>query len=405
MYHTLSFFLLIYYNKRQRKWEVMTLLLKNIKVLDPIEGEMIASIYIEDGIIVDVAKQIDREADMVFDFQEMSLKAVPGFIDIHIHGSAGFDVMDATDEALKGIAQSLPKEGTTSFLATTMTQSIYAINKALANVAHYQKGEKEAEIIGIHLEGPFVSKKRAGAQPIRYIIQPSMDLFDQWQMQSNNNIKIITIAPESKGALSFIEHYSTDVIVSLGHTDATYDEMVQAIQAGACHITHLYNQMSPLHHRDVQAIGAALLEETLLTELIVDKIHSHEKAVQLAFRMKGADNIILITDAMRAKQMPPGNYELGGQAVVVSEIDARLEDGTLAGSILTMEQAVKNMQNITGCSDLELVKMSSYNAAKQLKLKKGRLSPGFDADITIVDEHWNVLFTICKGVLAFKKDL
>ncbi len=381
----------------------MSLLIKNIALIDPLEGQYMASIYIEDGIIIDIAKQIERVAETVIDFQDMPLKAVPGFIDIHIHGSAGHDVMDATEEALRGIAQSLPKEGTTSFLATTMTQSIYAINKALQNVARYQPGKKEAELIGVHLEGPFVSKKRAGAQPIRYIIDPSIDLFNQWQNKSLQNIKIVTIAPEVKNALSFIEQISSEVIVSLGHTDANYSEMIAAIQAGASHITHLYNQMSPLHHRDVQAIGAALLEEELLTELIVDTIHSHEKAVELAFRLKGADNIILITDAMRAKQMPPGNYELGGQAVVVSEKDARLEDGTLAGSILTMEQAVQNMKKITNCSELELVKMSSFNAAKQLKLKKGRLSPGYDADITIIDDQWNVLYTICKGVLAYKK--
>lgn len=383
----------------------MSLLIKNIELIDPLEGLYTASIYIEDGIIVDIANQIEREADTVIDLHHTQLKAVPGFIDIHIHGSAGHDVMDASEEALRTIAQSLPKEGTTSFLATTMTQSIYAINKALQNVARYQPKEQEAEIIGIHLEGPFVSKERAGAQPIRYIIAPSIDLFDQWQKQSMNNIKIVTIAPEVKGALPFIEKYSSEVIVSLGHTDANYGEMISAIHAGASHITHLYNQMSPLHHRDVQAIGAALLEEELLTELIVDTIHSHEKAVELAFRMKGADKIILITDAMRAKQMPAGNYELGGQAVVVSEKDARLEDGTLAGSILTMEQAVKNMKNITNCSELDLVKMSSFNAAKQLKLKKGRLSPGYDADITIVDDQWNVLYTICKGVLTYKKQV
>ncbi|MEO4052562.1 N-acetylglucosamine-6-phosphate deacetylase [Solibacillus sp. CAU 1738] len=381
----------------------MTLLIKNITLIDPVKGELTSSIFIEDGSIVEVAPNINREAHTILDFSNEQVKAVPGFIDIHIHGSAGYDVMDATPEALKGIAQSLPKEGTTSFLATTMTQSVDAISRALENVASYKRNDKEAEIIGVHLEGPFVSKKRAGAQPMEFIIEPSIELFEQWQTLSANSIKVITIAPEVIGALQFIQEKSSELIVSLGHTDAAYDEMACAVRAGARHITHLYNQMSPIHHRDISAIGAALLEDQLMTELIVDTIHSHEKAVELAFRMKGADKIILITDAMRAKQMQAGNYELGGQAVIVSQKDARLTDGTLAGSILTMEQAVKNMRTITSCSDMELVKMSSYNAAQQLHLKKGRLQSGFDADITIVNNQWDVLYTFCKGQLAYKK--
>lgn len=261
-------------------------------------------------------------------------------------------------------------------------------------------------MLGVHLEGPFLSTIRAGAQPVEHMIAPSSELFNKWQEISGDRIKLVTMAPELENGLAFIEELTKGgVVASLGHTDATSDVVHSAVEAGASHITHLYNQMSPFHHREPGVVGAAFLEDSLQVEIIVDGIHSHPKAVELAYRQKGASGIILITDAMRAKGLPPGTYDLGGQDVEVTHKDARLPDGTLAGSILTMEHAAKNMKAITNCTVAELVAMTSTNAATQLGLdNKGKIESGKDADLTIIDEDWTVQLTICRGNLTYSKE-
>ena len=384
-----------------------TLLISNITIADPKKDSISGDIYIENGEIIEVATAINKVADIRIDATGKDWIVVPGFIDVHIHGSSGFDVMDATPEALNGLASALPREGTTSFLATTMTQSDEAIAGALHNASLFNADEMQAEMVGVHLEGPFISSIRAGAQPVEHIKTPSFDIFEQWQELSGNRIKIVTIAPEVENGLVFIEELTASgVIASLGHTDATSDVVRSAVEVGATHVTHLYNQMSPFHHREPGVVGAAFLEDSMTVEIIVDCIHSHPKSVELAYRQKGSNRIILITDAMRAKGLPPGTYDLGGQDVEVTNKDARLPDGTLAGSILTMENAAKNMKSITNCTLAELVAMTSTNAADQLGLSnKGRIEPGKDADLTIVDEDWNVQMTICRGNIAYTKEV
>ncbi len=380
--------------------------ISNVTIAHPYKEAEQGSLFIEDGKIIDEKKAIGKEVTLI-DGTEKGWIIVPGYIDMHIHGSAGCDVMDATQEALSGLASALPKEGTTSFLATTMTQQLDAISNALQNASSFQSTPQQADMLGVHLEGPFISPVRAGAQPIEHIIDPSITLFADWQKRSGNRIKLVTIAPEQPGGVEFVQAMKElGVIASIGHTNATVDEVNEAVKAGANHVTHLFNQMSPFHHRDPGSIGGAFLEEALAVEIIVDGIHSHPKAVELTYRIKGADHIILITDAMRAKGLQPGIYDLGGQQVHVSEKDARLHDGTLAGSILTMENAAKNMRAITGCSLREMVQMTSTNAATQLGLSnKGRIEFGKDADLTILDSDWTVQMTICRGEIAYRKEL
>jgi N-acetylglucosamine-6-phosphate deacetylase len=383
-----------------------TMMLSNFTIADSTNDSFVGDIYVEDGKIIEVAASLDRLADVHLQDEGRKWFVVPGFIDIHIHGATGFDTMDATQQALDGLASALPCEGTTSFLATTMTQSDSAISKALVNTSLFQAQDNQAEMLGVHLEGPFISPDRAGAQPIEYIRKPSISLFEQWQKQSGNRIKLVTIAPETEGGLAFIEELSkSGVLVSIGHSDATAETVSKAVEAGARHVTHLYNQMSPFHHREPGLVGACLLEDDLSVELIADFIHSHPKALELAFRQKKAQRVILITDAMRAKGLQPGIYDLGGQDVHVNHNEARLGDGTLAGSVLTMENATKNMKSATGCTISELVAMTSTNAAKKLGLSnKGRIEAGKDADFTIIDENWNVQMTICRGNIAYTKE-
>ncbi|MDN3018855.1 N-acetylglucosamine-6-phosphate deacetylase [Paenibacillus sp. BSR1-1] len=337
-------------------------------------------------------------------------KAVPGFIDVHIHGVAGADTMDATSEALDTMVRALPQEGTTSFLATTMTQEGKQIEQALINAGNYIKNQYPqgtAEILGIHLEGPFVNAKMAGAQPIQHIVDPDLDLFKEWQRLSNRSIKLVTLAPEQPGGLEMIRYLKENgVIASLGHTNATYEQVEDAIVAGANHVTHLFNQMRGLHHREPGVVGAAFLHDELKAEIIVDGVHVRPEMVHLAYKQKRSDGLLLITDSMRAKCLKNGMYDLGGQEVTVQDGKATLATGTLAGSILKLGHAVKNILTYTGCSLEEAIEMASVNPAKQLNIfeRKGSIAAGKDADIVILDDKMEVVMTFCRGTLAYKKE-
>ncbi|UQD53357.1 N-acetylglucosamine-6-phosphate deacetylase [Bacillus methanolicus] len=340
---------------------------------------------------------------------EPSFKAAPGFIDLHIHGAGGADTMDATTEALSTMAGILPAEGTTSFLASTITQEITSIEVALKNVANYRKHHNlagEAEILGIHLEGPFINAKRAGAQPIKHILEPDIDLFKHWQKLAENGIKLVTMAPEQKNGLEFVRYLNqSGVITSIGHSDATYEETIKAVEAGAKHVTHLFNGMRGLHHREPGIAGAALLLKELMVEIIADGIHVRPEMIQLSLRSKGIDRMILITDSMRAKCLKNGTYDLGGQDVAVKDGIALLENGTLAGSILKMKDSFKNMMKFTGISLVDAIQMASINPAKQINVydRKGSLAPGKDADIVILDDNYEVFMTFCRGKIAYKR--
>lgn len=333
---------------------------------------------------------------------------VPGMIDVHIHGAAGADTMDATEEALEIMARALPAEGTTAFLATTMTQDQELIERALKNTALYIEGKNEAgkaEVLGIHLEGPFISEVRAGAQPPGAIRLPDVALFREWQELAGGAIRLVTLAPEQVGGLELAAYLKqTGVVASIGHSDATYEQTVDAIKAGVTHATHLYNGMRGMHHREPGVVGAVLLRDEIKVEMIVDGVHACPEMIDLAYRLKKAEGIILVTDAMRAKCLGDGHYTLGGQDVQVEDGKAILEDGTLAGSNLKMKDAAQNMMSFTKCTLEDVIRMTAENPAKQLGFwnRKGSLRAGKDADFVVLDEEMQVRMTFCRGKLAYQ---
>lgn len=365
-----------------------------------LEKGKIKNIYIEEPFI----DKKTQERSIVINGENML--AIPGFIDGHIHGANGADVMDATEQAIDTIASYLPEEGTTSFLGTTITQSPQKIEEALRNISQYNSKPGMAELVGVHLEGPFVEKSRAGAQPSEYIVEPDLQLFLKWQEISGGKIKTVTMAPEHDKEGLFIRSLANNgVNVSAGHTTAGFADMKKAAEFGVNQITHLCNAMNGIHHRDVGPIGAAYLLEGLYAELIADGIHVVPEMMQIIFDLIGSSRLMLVTDSMRAKGLPPGQYELGGQRVNVNEGRAVLRDGTLAGSVLKMIDGVRNMLNLDGVTLSDVVKMASVNPAKQIGVfdRKGSISVGKDADILLLDGDWNIKYTITRGEIAFKE--
>jgi len=323
-----------------------------------------------------------------------------GFIDLHIHGSGGADAMDATPEALETISSTLLQTGTTSFLATTMTMSIEDIDNALQNIQDHKKNVSGAQILGIHLEGPFINASKHGAQDKRYVQKPNMELIKNYM----HEIKMITIAPEVDGAENFVKHLTKNypnIILSIGHSDSSYEKSKESFSWGISHATHLFNAMNPYHHRTPGIVGA-VFDSDITCDIIPDLIHTHPSALELAYKMK-KDKLILITDAMRAGCMKCGSYDLGGQTVTVSDGKATLKDGTLAGSVLKLNEALLNMTKYTSMTRIEALNAVTKIPAQILSVKKGQIKEGYDADIVIFDEDFSIISTLVAGEVKYKR--
>lgn len=375
---------------------------KNVNAYVENKGVIKTDVSFEDKI---TGFSADKSGEII-DIPEDAV-VLPAFIDTHVHGAGGADAMDGSREALSVIAETLAKEGTASFLATTMTQSPENITRALTAVKDYMAAAPDtgAKILGVHLEGPFIAEKFKGAQPLEYVAAPDIKVFEKYNEAAGGAIKIVTMAPETEGAEDFIKYLAKNhIIASIGHTAAKYADVERAVAAGAKNVTHTYNAQSPLHHRDIGVVGSALLIDGLQTEIIADTIHVSVPALKLLVKNKPADKVTLITDAMRAKGMPDGESELGGQKVFVKNGEARLADGTLAGSVLRMNAAVRNMVLKAGVPFERAVDFASLNPAKELGIadKKGSIAPGKDADFTVLDGEFNVLMTIRAGKIIYR---
>ncbi len=378
---------------------------KNVKAYVTGKGIISTDIAIENGKIVAIADNLDITESLPFEKGQVVL---PGFIDQHIHGADGADAMDGSVQALSKIACALAQEGTTGFLATTMTQSPENILNAVKSVKEYieQSPETGARVLGVHLEGPFISTKHVGAQPIEYVAKPDVELFEKYNTASGNNVKLVSLAPEVEGASRLVKHLKDKgVVASVGHADASYTDMEQAVKNGLTNVTHTYNCQKPLHHRDVGTVGSALIFDQLNCEMICDLIHLSVPAIKLIVKNKPHDKVTLITDSMRAKYLPDGISELGGQEVIVKNGEARLNNGALAGSILKMNNAVKNVVLSCNVPFTDAVDFATINPAKNLGLddKIGSIETGKQADFVVLDEEFDVCLTVRDGNVIYKK--
>ena len=326
----------------------------------------------------------------------------PGFIDVHIHGAGGKDTMDGNVSDLKIISETLAQSGVTAFLPTTMTMEKEKIYKALDSVRlSLLENLVGAKILGAHMEGPFISPKYKGAQRKDYILKPDFQFIKDYV----DIIKIITMAPEEDEDFKFINSVISisDIVISMGHTNSDYETALKAVKAGVINASHIFNAMPPLHHRSPGAVGA-ILNSNVSFELIADTKHIHPAIFQILLNAKGKDKMILITDSMRAGSMNSGDWELGGQKVIVDNDSARLTNGTLAGSILTLNKAVFNILKYTNLEIYEAVALASLNPARLINMDKtkGSIKKGKDADLIIFDEELKVHLSISEGKIIYR---
>lgn len=367
-----------------------------------------AAILVRDGVIEAVAPREGLSLpSAATEVKEIGATAVPGFIDVHIHGAGGHDVMDSDSDALAGVSRKLAEFGTTSYVATTVTSSPDDTCRAVEGIAQYigrqhDTGAPRAEVLGIHFEGPFLSKVRRGVHPTQWLQLPSQDLLDRFLKAAAGNARMITIAPELMGAAPCMDAAKkAGMVVSVGHTDATYEQARAAMARGARHATHVYNAMRPFTHRDPGVIGAVLTTPEVSAELIADGVHVDEIAMKILLQAKGAEHVVLISDGTSATGMPDGKYILGGIEVTVTGGVCRNAEGALAGSTLTLDRALRNIVNL-GIPLADAVRMLTLNPAALLgiEFKKGALRPGADADIVLLTQALKIQRVYARGALV-----
>lgn len=370
-------------------------LIKNVNVITPTKIIENASVLF-DKKIKKIYKTNDIDKGNYETIDGNSGYLSPGFIDVHLHGAMGKDTMDGTVEALNTISESIVKSGVTSFLPTTMTMKRDKIRDALKNIKEIiDNGLTGSQIIGTNVEGPFLNKEKKGAQDPKNIIEPDLKLLDGFE----SIIKLVTIAPEKNGAKEFIKEMKKHGIkISVGHSTASYQKTIDAYNSGLSHVTHLFNGMVGLHHRKPGIIGAALTTD-MTVELIADLIHLSPVILDMVSKIKDSDQIILVTDSMRANGLEDGTYSLGGQKVILKDGEARIETGSLAGSTLTLDRAVKNMYNSTDLELYTVFKMVTINPARLLGIDqyKGLIKENYDADLTLLNNELEVKQVYIKG--------
>jgi len=335
---------------------------------------------------------------------------VPGFIDLHIHGAAGHDLMEATPEAVSAVSAYLAQHGTTAYLATTVTASLERTLHAarglgeIIGASRSSHGASDkipgAQPLGIHFEGPFLNAKKRGAHPVSQLRKPSVEIAERILDAAGDTARIFTLAPELEGVLAVLEYVrGRGLRIGIGHSNATYEEAARAIAAGATHAVHVYNAMRGFMHRDSGIIGAVLTDDRVTAELICDGVHVEVPAIQLLVRSKGLERIVLVSDSSGGAGMPDGNYRLGNFTVHVAGGVCRTVEGNLAGSTITLDAATRNLASFTGFSYQECLACATLNPARILGMEKqkGVIAAGAEADLAILDQNYHVTQTYVRG--------
>ncbi|KDE74278.1 N-acetylglucosamine-6-phosphate deacetylase [Fusobacterium necrophorum BFTR-2] len=343
---------------------------------------------------------VKNEKEEVLDLEGKLL--IPGFIDVHIHGADGADAMDGSIESLQKISKYLASKGTTNFLATTLTSSKEMLKKVLSCIGEVQNQEMEgANIFGAHMEGPYFDVEYKGAQNEKYIKMAGMEEIQEYLSVKKDLVKLFALSPNSNN-LDIIRYLVKEgVIVSVGHSAASFEQVMAAVEAGLSHATHTFNGMKGFTHRDPGVVGAVLDSDAITAEVIFDKIHVHPEAVRVLIKTKGVEKVVCITDSMSATGLPCGRYKLGELDVNVVDNQARLSsNGALAGSVLTMDKAFRHLLEL-GYNLMDAVKLTSTNVAKEFHLNTGMIRVGKDADLVVLDEKHEVKMTIVKGKIKY----
>jgi N-acetylglucosamine-6-phosphate deacetylase len=359
-------------------------------------------LILEDGHLLAVGSRASTripENAHYLDFADSII--APGFVDIHVHGGAGHDVMEPGEQSLRAMEQHFARHGVTSYCPTTVTAPLDKTLESLDRLGAWRKSPRNgdrARPLGVHLEGPFISHAKRGVHPVEYLLEPSPQLFRRLWEASGENVAVMTIAPEIPGAIETIrEAVSKKVCVSLGHSNATLAETEQGIAAGARHATHTFNAMRPLDHREPGVLGAVLADDRVTADLIADGVHVHPEMVSLFLRAKREQGAVLITDAISATGMGDGKYRLGGFEVTVTG-DRCEHEGRLAGSVLTLDRAVRNVAQFSGWSLQQAIRLATLNPALVLgRNDVGIIAPGAQADLVVLSRQGEVQRTIIAG--------
>lgn len=355
-----------------------------------------SNLYLCDDLIEKISNELEDGYEVI---DAKGLYVSPGFVDVHTHGRNNEDTMNGTFEAIDVCSINEMKTGVTSFCPTTMTQSIEATQKAIQAVASYKGQENGAKVIGVHMEGPFIETSKKGAQPGKYVLKPSIEAFNDMVGDHMDDIALITVAPEVEGMKTLIPYLvNHGVTVSMGHTNATYEDAKVGFSYGVSHATHTFNAMTAFTHRAPGAVGAVFENDDIYAELILDGIHVHFGAAKTLVREKGVGHVCLVTDSMEAAGLGNGEYALGGQKVFVHDGQARLADGTLAGSVLCLNQAVKNAYHHLNLPLYDAVRMASLSPAKSVKAYDiGEIAPNKKADIVFFNDNIDIQKVIING--------
>lgn len=379
----------------------MKTLIKDVEIITPYDILSGHGVCIEDGRIKDILRteDIDLNAYDKIILGEGNYLA-PGFIDIHNHGNSGYDFMDGTEAAVDEIGKYHISKGVTSYLGTVLTSSYEDMLNGIKNICEYENKEDRSNLLGVHLEGPFFNIINKGAQPEEHITKPNMDMIENILKVSENKLKMVSLAPEVEGALDMIKHLKkNNITISMAHSNATYEEAKMGIDNGITVATHLYNGMRGFNHREPGIIGASLTDERVYCEIIYDRFHLHDIAVEIALKMKGYEKIILVSDAMMAAGLSDGEYILGGQKVFVKDGKPRLESGSIAGSILDLQRSVYNIVKFLQVPLIDAVRMASLNPAKAIKMDNelGSIEIGKRADLIFIDDEIDIKKVILNG--------